>query len=213
MFEDRGQAGKLLSKKLAGYRNDRESLIIAIPRGGVVVAMELCKELNLPVQAVSVKKLGAPLNPELAIGAVSLSHIKYLEWDLINRLNVTKEYLEKEVERKGKEVEDRNRLYGFDKEKLKHFANFILVDDGIATGATTKAAVYFIKSCQQNNQKIILAVPVIAYDVYNQLKKVVDEIIVLEKPLEFGAVGQFYRHFDQVSDETVVKILKKSKLN
>lgn len=213
MFEDRSQAGQLLSKKLESYRNDRESLIIAIPRGGVVVAMELNRELNLPVQVVSVKKLGAPLNPELAIGAVSLSHVKYLEWDLINRLNVTKDYLEKEIERKGKEVEDRNRLYGFDEEKLKHFTNFILVDDGIATGATTKAAVYFIKSCQQNNQKIILAVPVIAYDVYNQLKKVVDEIIVLEKPLEFGAVGQFYRHFDQVSDDFVVKILKKSKLN
>lgn len=212
MYRDRVEAGKLLSKKLTGFHGNRESVVLAIPRGGVVVAYEMSKALNLPLEAVTVKKLGAPQNPELAIGAITLSQIKYLDWDLINRLNVSEDYLSDEIERKGREVEEGNRLYGFEKARLKIFANFIVVDDGIATGATTRAVVNFIRSITSRGQ-IILAVPVVAFDVYNQLIKEVAKIIALEKPKQFGAVGQFYRKFAQVNEKEVVDILKKSKLN
>lgn len=215
MFQNREEAGKLLSQKLKFYKNSQNAVILAIPRGGVVVGRQIAKILSVPLSIVVVKKLGAPHNPELAIGAIASSGVKYIDWDLVLRSGIEQEYLDQEIKEKGKEVEEREKKFlersnlRGGSTSLKDKKIIILVDDGIATGATTMAAIKYIKEQRTYNkeQNFILAVPVIAKETYVRLKSEVDNIIALEIPDSFNAVGQFYKDFPQVSDEEAIDLL------
>lgn len=211
MFQNREEAGKLLSAILSKYKNNQDAIVLAIPRGGVVVGHKISAELSIPLGIIVVKKLGAPFNPELAVGAVAPSGIQYLDQNIILQNNIGQEYLDEETVRKRKEVEDRIKKYQSSKIKyqIKNKKTFILVDDGIATGSTTLAAIKYLKQQITNNkeQKLILAVPVIAKETYDKIKKEVNKIVALEMPQSFNAVGEFYREFPQVSDEEVLKLL------
>lgn len=208
MFKDRNEAGKLLSEKLDKFRNRSDTLILGLPRGGVVVAGEVARKLNLPLQVLSVKKLGAPYNSELAIGAVAPGGVKWLDYDMIKVLGVDEDYLDEEIKRKGQEAEEKNRKFQSVKSEYRNinFKNIILIDDGVATGATVRAAIKYIRE-KMKKVKIILAVPVIAKEVFSSLKSEVDSVTTLEVPEYFGAVGQFYQEFGQVEDSQVLEIL------
>ena len=221
MFKNREEAGRILSKKLVKYRRDKNATVLSIPRGGIVVGKELAKNLILPHSHIVVKKLSAPNNSELAIGALAPSGVKVIDWELALRIGVDQEYLDEEIKRKSREVEEREKEFKIQlfnkaqgknaKVKIKDKKIIILVDDGVATGSTILAALKYIKNIKltANDQKLktILAVPVIAQDTYNKLKSEVNEIVALEIPDSFSAVGQFYEEFPQVTDEEVLEII------
>ncbi len=206
MFKDRVEAGRKLGERILGYKDTKKLVVLAIPRGGVVVGKELARTLNCPLDVLVTKKIGAPGNPELAIGAVGPDGTAVLNQDLAPKTGADKTYIEKEKRVKTGEV--RRRMEAFRKGKkplgLKG-KTVILTDDGIATGATVEAAIKWIKT--QKPQKLILAVPVAAPDSLARLTPLADEVICLDQPYFFAAVGQFYQSFPQTSDEEVIEIL------
>ena len=206
MFKDRKEAGHRLSRKLTEYKSRQDSLIIALPRGGVVVGTTVADNLLIPLMLLPVKKLSAPGNPELAIGAVTMGEVKYLDWDFIDKLNVESDFLSGEIRKKYSIVMEQAELYKTKLERLSEYKNYIVVDDGIATGWTARAVINLLKK-QAGKKSIIIAAPVISKDVDSEFKKEVDSVITLLASDEFRAVGQFYRSFDQVSDEEVIRLI------
>lgn len=204
MFDSREQAGKLLADKLFFYKDKSDIIILGIPRGGVVVAKVIAQELKKPLDLIIIKKIGAPTNPELAIGAVG--PLKTIYWDK-NLLQVRPADESNLKSQKEKEQKDREKLLRGNKSypDLKNKIA-ILVDDGVATGATVLAAYKSLRKMKA--KKIILAVPVIAKDTFLNIKRYFDDVIFLENPEEFYAVGEFYREFPQVSDDEVIELLK-----
>lgn len=210
MLEDRNQAGIILSTKLGKYKQDPHIVVVGIPRGGVVVAFHIANRLHVPLSVVNIKKLSSPTNPELAIGAVASDGITYLDWDLIHRLQINGDALQEELERKKTELAVRAHLFQTQKNTIDIAGKkVVLVDDGIATGATVYAAVEYLK--HKKVSKIILVTPVIARDTYVKLKSKVETIIAIEISQSFSAVGQFYKNFSQVSDKEVLKILSENR--
>ena len=215
IFKDRFHAGKLLSQKikklisekyLEDYKNDN-IVVLAIPRGGVEVGYIIAREFDLPLRVIIPRKIGAPFNEEFAIGAVTEDGEVLLNTEALLVYNVPKEYILKKVEEELKEIKRRKDLYqGFKEDIPLKDKVVILVDDGIATGLTVKAALNFIK--KQNPKAIILAVPVLPADRVEDLKKLVDDLVYVEAPIDFWAVGQFYENFPQTDHETVVRLLK-----
>lgn len=204
MFANREEAGKKLADKL-NHLKSKETLVLAIPRGGVVIGKVLSETLNCPLEVVVVKKLGAPGNPELAIGAVGPDGVVTIDWELAKLTRADQGYIEDEKRKLRKEIEERQEKFGkVESLKIKDKIA-ILTDDGIATGATIEAAITWIKT--QNPKKVVLAVPVAPPEVVEKFKSLVDLLIILETPAFFGAVGQFYQEFPQVEDEEVIKIL------
>ena len=216
IFQNRTEAGKFLAKKiLEKYDNSLiNPVVVAIPRGGVVVADPIAKLLNAPLEVVLVKKIGAPFNEELAIGVITEAGKVLLNPDitpsLAEKLGITDDYIYKKSKELLKILEERKKLYGNSVRDINiKGRDVILVDDGIATGLTTEGAILTVRNLSPN--RIILSVPVMPYDKYNELKKLVDDLIVLHIPKEFFAVGQFYNDFSQTTDEEVLKILEKYK--
>ena len=208
MFKDRYDAGIQLTKKLEEYRDDPNTIVFAIPRGGVVVADVICNKLNLPLDIVVTKKIGAPFNQELAIGAVGPTGGKILNHHAINMVNASEDYIEKEANQKAKEVRTRLKKYrGSDKYDILSGKKALLIDDGVATGYTVMAAINFVK--ELNPEKIVLVTPVVAPDTLTEIQKQVDEVIYIISSEPFYAVGQFYQEFSQVSDQEVMNVLKK----
>jgi putative phosphoribosyl transferase len=188
-------------KKLRG-----KIVVLAIPRGGVVIGKIISRVLNCPLDVLITRKIGAPGNPELAVGAVGPLGIRIVNWELAKKVGADQNYLKAQIENLKKEIKEREEKFRKGKPELKIAGkNVILTDDGIATGATIEAAIAWLKS--QKVKRIILAVPVAPSGVIEKLKPLVDELIVLEEPEFFAAVGQFYREFEQVKDEEVAKIL------
>ena len=200
MFKNRVDAGKRLAKKLAHFKN---SVILGVPRGGVVVAAAVAKELKAKLSAIIVRKLPAPDNEELAIGAVAEDGTRILNAFLIRQIDVSRDYVEKETEVKMREIKKRMELYGIKTPSLRG-RTVIIVDDGMATGSTMLAAIKFV--LKHNAKSVIVAVPVASVDSINFVKDEA-EVIVLEIPLDFRAVGEFYKEFEQVTDEEVKKLL------
>lgn len=201
MFQDRKQAGEILAGKLKKYKGTKNLVVLAIPRGGVVVGQKITRALKAPLNVLVTKKIGAPQNPELAIGAVGPASWRgkpVVNEKLAAKVGATKDYLQSEIARLKKEIKQ-PPLDLKDK-------TVILTDDGVATGATMEAAIQIVR--QQNPAKIVVAVPVTAKDALARLEALADEVVYLEAPALFFAVGQFYQNFDQVSDQEVVQLLK-----
>ena len=205
MFENREEAGRLLASKLLSYRA-KKAVVLGIPRGGVVVAKIIANVLHLPLDIVVVKKIGAPGNPELAIGSVGPKSTVYWDEDLCQRIGVNKAQKSKLKAQKLNELKEREKtLRQGSKQAFLKKKTAIVVDDGVATGATVMAAALFLR--KNKVEKAILAVPVIAQDTLSKVKSYFSEVVYLDAPIEFYAVGQFYREFPQVSDEEVKALL------
>ena len=206
IFKNRQSAGKLLAKRLRHFFNDRGTIVLGIPRGGVVVASAVAESLGLPLDIIVTRKIGAPMQPELALGAVDPDGEVVGEFGSASRrIGDLGEIIEKEVE----EIKRREEVYRQGRDHLNMENKVvILVDDGIATGATTLAAINYLK--RHKARKVILATPVAAKESVDRVRREIGkmgEIIVLEKPEYFEAVGQFYQEFLPVSDQEVIKYL------
>lgn len=202
MFRDRQDGGRRLAERLERFRGVPGAVVAAIPRGGVVVAAEVARELGLPLDVVVVRKIGAPGNPEYAIGAMD-------EDGRVIRGHVAfagEEHLRREAERNREEIRRRVREYRGGREALDVAGRTVLlVDDGIATGLTALAAVGFLRA--HGAARVVLATPVIARSSAEQLRREVDELVAVSEPVDFYAVGQFYTLFDQTGDEEVRSLL------
>lgn len=203
MFKNRQEAGLKLAQKL-DYLRGQKILVLAIPRGGVVVGKEISQELNCPLGILIVKKIGAPANPELAVGAMGPDGEVVLNKEILQELGIEEKDFEEIKKLKKEEITRLSRRLAITTPALRNKI-VILTDDGIATGATTEAALSWLR--KKNPEKIILAVPVAPVELIEKFKGQVDDLIVLEIPAYFRAVGQFYEDFPQVSDEEVVKLL------
>lgn len=205
-FTDRRDAGKQLAAKLMQYKNNPTAIVLGIPRGGVVVAAEIARALDVPLNVFITRKLGAPSNEELAIGAVASDGSTLLDQQLIQQLRISPKFIEHERAKQMREMQRRLEMYRRGKPPLVLENKIvILVDDGIATGATILAALRALK--KQNPTRVILAVPVAPRQVLPQLRAECDELELLDAPEPFVAVGYFYQDFEQVTDEEVVRIL------
>lgn len=203
-FEDREEAGEMLSLKLQDLGKD--SVVFAIPRGGVVVGKIIADRLNLPLEIVVIKKNSSPDNPELAIGAVGPKNTIYWDKDLCRRLGINKFQISNLKFKIEKERVQKERILRGERPQINvKNKSVILVDDGVATGATVICASKFLK--KEKAKKVILAIPVIAEDTFKHLKSYFAKIVALTIEKNFYAVGQFYRNFPQVSDDEVIKIL------
>lgn len=207
-FADRYDAGRQLAEKLTHYK-DQDTIILALPRGGVPVAVEIGRVLHKPVSILVSRKLGAPGEEELAIGAIAEFGGEYMNEELVASLGITPHYIEEVKQKELKEMSRRITAYRgtivFPELSGK---TVILVDDGIATGATMLAAIDAMK--KQQAGKVIVVIPVIANSTVYSLAKVVDEVIYVHAPMVFLGVGQFYKEFEQVTDGEVMEILHKN---
>jgi len=204
MFSSRFEAGRLLAEKLAV--KVKRAILLAIPRGGVIVADSIRKNLGWLLSLVVTKKLSAPRNEELAIGAVGGGKTSvFLNKELISQLRIDNDYLNQEISSKLAQVKERQkRLASYPKPPLEG-KKVILVDDGIATGATVIAAIRQVR--EEAPDEVIVAVPVISRSALGKVKEEADRVIYLESPELFFSVSQFYRDFKQTSDEEVKRIL------
>lgn len=208
MFSDRRDAGRQLARRLRKFQ-EQNPFVLAIPRGGVVVAEEIAKALKAPLDLIIPRKIGVPANQEIAIGAVTQDGSVMLEQSMLDYLGIQVEDLSLQIEAEKKEISRRMNLYRGTSEAPKvDGKTIILVDDGIATGYTVLAA---IKSLQKlKPQQLVLAVPVVPGDSVEKFARKVDEFVCLEDPEVFYAVGQFYQDFDQTTDQEVISILQRN---
>lgn len=209
LFRDRVDAGDRLGAALEKYKGAPNTIVIGLPRGGVVVAYQIAQVLHLPLDVICPRKIGAPFNPEYAIGAITETGEGIFDEAVIQNYQIPRKYIEEEVERE-KNIAQR-RLDIFRKGKPpRDFKGkqIIVVDDGIATGATMKAAIQSLRAA--GTGKIVMAVPVSPPATLEEIAAMVDETFCLDTPPFFQAVGQFYREFLQTSDEEVIDLIKSS---
>jgi predicted phosphoribosyltransferase len=206
-FADRREAGRLLARELEAYRTPAP-VVLGIPRGGVVVAAEIAESLGAELDIVLARKIGAPGNPELASGAVSEDGQLFLDERIRARLGASPQFVAQQRARQIEEIARRVALYRAARPKVPLQGRVvILADDGLATGSTMQAALWAVRREQPG--RVIVAVPVGAPDTVERLAASADEMLCLRAPEDFGAVGRFYRKFDQTPDEEVVEILGK----
>ncbi len=204
MYRDRQDAAHQLVPLLQDYKNQDDVIILAVPRGALEIGVILAQELQAPLDVIFVKKIGAPGNPELAIGAVSMNHMK-----IASEYQQYTDYIDEQVKEIRKTIKERTLKYRGDAPTLDLKDKVVIItDDGVATGKTLIAAIDMVK--KHNPKKIIVAIPVGPYDTIEKIKKMVDKVICLETPVSFMAVGQFYKRFPQVEDETAIELLKKA---
>jgi predicted phosphoribosyltransferase len=208
-FADRVEAGQLLGRRLQDYAGRDDVIVLGLPRGGVPVAFEVARSLNLPLDVFIVRKLGVPGFEELALGAIASGGVRVLNDDVMRSVPNAAEMIEAVTVRELAELERREREYrgGRPRPDLEG-RTVILIDDGMATGATMKAAIAALRKL--GAAKIIVAVPVGAPDTCHELAELVDETVCLVAPEWFRAVGQFYEQFPQVSDEEVRELLARA---
>lgn len=208
-FANRSEAGKCLARALNAYAGRKDILVLALPRGGVPVALEIAKALGAELDVIVVRKLGVPYQEELAMGAIASGGAKVLNEDVISSLGLSEETIEAVVRKEAQELSRRERLFRGERPfpEVKG-RTVILVDDGLATGATMRAAVAALRQLQP--AAIVVAVPVAPLDTVAKLRQEVDDLICLATPENFYAVGQWYVDFSQVSDEEVRQLLAKA---
>jgi putative phosphoribosyl transferase len=208
LFSDRVEAGKRLASALAIFAS-KDAIVLAIPRGGVVVGFEVAQALGIPLDVIIPRKIGAPDNPELAIGAVTEDGTIVLNNRLVSYLKVPENYIKEESERQRLEIERRLKTYRANAPypSLKN-REVIIVDDGIATGATMRATLASVR--KRGAKTVVMAIPVGPPSTIKELEKNADRIVCLYTPESFYAIGQFYENFTQTTDEEVIRLLKLS---
>lgn len=207
-FADRVEAGKRLASELTDFIG-KTAIVLAIPRGGVVVGYEIAKAFNLPLDVIIPHKIGAPDNPELAIGAMTEDGTIILDKELTAYLGVPQDYIKEESERQKSEIERRLKFY----RQNAPYPNLrgldvIIVDDGIATGSTMKAALASVKN--RGAKTVTVAVPVGPPSTIKELIKQADRVVCIYTPEFFQAIGQFYEDFGQTTDQEVIQLLKQN---
>ncbi|MCA1688262.1 MAG: dienelactone hydrolase family protein [Actinobacteria bacterium] len=208
-FRDREDAGRRLAERLSRFRGERP-VVFALPRGGVPVGYEISRSLEVPLEIFVARKLGAPGQPEFGIGAVAPGGVRILNDDVVRRLGIPDDYVERITERETAEVERRMRLFRGDRpEPEVRGRTVILVDDGLATGVTARAAVKALRRLEP--RLLVLAAPVCAAQTAELLGPEVDELVCLETPPDLGAIGFWYRDFSQTSDEEVIELLERAR--
>ena len=214
LFKDRTDAAKQLAERLYWLKNEIQEnkssvVIVAVPRGGVVIGNIIASQLGAKLDLVVSRKIGAPFNPELAIGAVMPDGSYFLN-DVAEMMNVSQDYIESQIEKEVKEIDRRLIEFRGNREYYNKLEDkiVVLVDDGIATGATILASAKWIKD-KHNCKQLIIAVPLAPREILEDLNRAADKVIVLYTPEPFGAVGRFYHDFNQVSDDEVKEMMKK----
>ena len=209
MFHDRQDAGQKLALALSKYKEKKNTLILGLARGGVVVAYAVAKALTLPLNAIVLRKIGAPSNPELALGAIMENGEGIMNESIIRSLGVSPSYLSEEIEKEKALAKQRADLYRkyAPLPKIKDHT-VILIDDGIATGASMLAAIQGMRF--EKAGRIIVAAPVAATDAFRRIEKAADEVICLQVSLDFMAVGSYYENFRQTDDTEVMNLLKEA---
>lgn len=211
IYKDRKEAAEFLAEKLKKKYGDQlkreKTVILAIPRGGVITGYVIAKRLRVGLDVLVSRKVGSPFNPELAIGAVMHDGSFFPNEDIIKMLDVPRTYIDEQIAIQMREIERRLLKFRGSKDYQLEGKFVILVDDGIATGATVFAAINWLRS--QKIRKMVVAVPVGPRDTLLRLKTLADEVVVLQAPLIFGAVGEFYEDFSQVTDEEVTETMSK----
>ncbi len=205
LFTNRAEAGKELASVLKDI--GKEAIVLAVPRGGVVVGYQIAQSLDLPLDVIITKKIGAPDNPELAIGAVAEDGTYLLDDSIVQMLGVPQYYIDAEVERQKSEINRRLKTYRGDFPSPKISGReVILVDDGVATGSTLKAA---LRSLKKRGANVTVAVPVGPSDTIHALRKEADRVVCLSTPDPFYAIGEFYNDFEQTTDKEVIDLLQR----
>ncbi|MBI4786180.1 MAG: phosphoribosyltransferase [Chloroflexi bacterium] len=206
VFRDRKDAGRQLAARLAFLKDEKDLVVLGIPRGGVVVAAEVAQALNAPLDIFIAHKLGAPFSPELAIGALASTGEIFLDDALIAVLGIPEQRIQHEIECQRIEIARRLELFRSNRPALQvEGKTVIVVDDGIATGSTMLASLRALR--KQSPARLLLAIPVAPAEAVKMLERECDGVIVLETPEPFWAVGRFYRDFKQVEDSQVSKLL------
>lgn len=210
LFRDRAEAGQILAAKLKQYARRPDVIILALPRGGVPVAYQVATMLDLPLDIFLVRKLGVPGQEELAMGAIASGSIRVLNEDIIRALHIPQSVIDAIAAKEQRELERREKFYRQDAPPIDVTnKTVILIDDGLATGATMRAAAAALK--QQNAKRIVVAVPVAAESTCQELETEVDEAVCALTPEPFYGVGYWYDDFSQTTDEEVIDLLKKSR--
>jgi predicted phosphoribosyltransferase len=213
-FANRDEAGRSLAdavrRHLGGAGPDERRLVLGLPRGGLPVAEHVARELDAPLDVLTVRKLGAPSHEELAMGAIASGGIQVLDRGLVDRLGVSDARLQQVVEREQAELRRREQAFREGREPLALTdATVVLVDDGVATGATMKAAIDAVR--EGGATKVVVAIPLAPDDTLRELRAKADVVICLESPSPFWAVGQGYRDFPQVQDDEVRSVLSEAR--
>ena len=207
-FLDRTDAGKQLVEALARFAKRPEVLVLALPRGGVPVAFEVAKALEVPLDVFVVRKLGTPGNEELAMGAIASGGIRVLNQNVVGALHIPPDLIDEAAARELEELERRERVYRKGRAAFDlRGRTVILVDDGIATGSTMRAAIKALKTAAG---RLVVAVPTVAFETAAELRPEVDELVTLMTPTNFYAVGQWYEDFSQTTDSEVIDLLERA---
>jgi len=210
IYKDREDAGRVLSQELADLQDQGNTVILALPRGGVPVGFEVARKLNAPLDVFIVRKLGVPGHEELAMGAIASGGVIVLNDEVVWRLNIPTQMIEGVIREERREMERRERAYRDDRPPVDVSGKTaILVDDGLATGASMKAAVQGLRA--RGPARIIVAVPVAAPETCASFQELVDRIVCAETPEPFFGVGAWYEDFSQTSDEEVRDLLERSR--
>jgi len=205
-FKDRRDAGEQLALKLDAYKEQKDVVVLGLARGGMVVACAVATKLHCPLNVAVVRKVGAPGNSELAVGAIAEHEVGVFNEHLLEMLHVSADFLKEEVARQRKVLQERLLLYrGKAPPPNLRGKVVLLVDDGIATGSSMRAAIHSVRAA--GARKIVVAVPVAAPESLHNIAKEVDEVVCLFTPPNFEAVGAFYHIFDQTSDAEVIQVL------
>ena len=201
-FPNRNEAGRALAAELGRYARRHDVVVLALPRGGVPIGFEIAHALHAPLDVFLVRKLGAPHYEELAMGAIASGGVRVLNQSVVNQLGITEDQIEEVAEAELHELERREQAFRQDQPPVLVSDRIcILVDDGLATGSTMRAAVLALR--QQQPQRIVIAVPVAAADTCAEFEPLVDEVVCLYTPEPFIAVGRWYDDFAQLTDEEV----------
>lgn len=209
LFRDRTEAGRALARRLTAYADRSDVIVLALPRGGVPVAFEVAKALKAPLDIFVVRKLGVPGHEELAMGAIASGGVRVINDDVMNHLGLPGAVIDAVAAKEEKELARRERAYrGVRPAPDVRGRTVILVDDGLATGSTMRAAAAALR--KQQPARIIVAVPVAASQTYEEFKTEVDEIVCGETPEPFMGVGRWYHDFSQTSDEEVHRLLEQA---
>ena len=210
LFQDRMEGGRALAELLGAYAHRKDVMILALPRGGVPVAFEVAQALNLPMDIFVVRKLGLPTNEELAMGALASGNVRVLNEEVVNSFGITESIIEAVAEEERVELERRERLYrGHAPFPAVSDKTVLLVDDGLATGSTMRAAVAALR--RQHPNRIVVAVPVAPPSTCEILRSEADDVVTVATPEPFYAVGQWYKVFDQTTDWQVRDLYERSK--